>query len=58
MAANQIEFTRLEQRSVIKFFCWLRNANHLRFTEYVMCTEKHVLVKKMFTYGLNIGLPP
>ena len=40
-----------EQRSVIKF-CWLRSANHVKFTEKcVICTEKYALVKKMFMYG-------
>ena len=30
----------------------------MKFTDkYVMCTEKHVLVEKISTYGLNMGLP-
>ena len=37
---------------------WLRCANQMKFTEeYVMCMEIHVLVKKTFTNGLNMGLP-
>ena len=31
-------------------FWWLKNSKYMKFTEdCVMCTEKHVLVKKMFT---------
>ena len=30
----------------------------MKFTkEYAMCMEIHVLVKKMFRNGLNMGLP-
>ena len=40
-------------------FWWLRNLNHVKFTEEcVMYKQNHVLVKKkMFTYGLKICLP-
>ena len=32
--------------------------SHMKFTEeWVMYMEKHVLVKKMFTNELNMGLP-
>ena len=45
--------SRLEQRSVIKLLV----AEKCKFTEEcVMCMEKHVLVKKIFTNRLNIGL--
>ena len=37
---------------------WLRSANSMKFTEEcVMCTEKYVLFKKMFTNGLHVDLP-
>ena len=49
MVANQAECSRLEQRSVIKFFLWLRSANYVKFTEeYVMC----MFYQKMFMNGL------
>ena len=57
MVTNQTECSRLEQCSVIKFW-GIRCANHMKFIEKcVMCSEKHVLVKKMFTNKLNISLP-
>ena len=35
----------------------LRSANNVKIIEeYVMCSEKNVLVKKMFTNGLNMSL--
>ena len=38
-------------------FCWLKSANHVKFIEEcLMGVEKHVLVKKIFTDGLNMGL--
>ena len=56
MAANQIVCSRLEQRSVIKFW-WLKIANHVNFPEESrMCMEKHVLVQKILLIGLNMGL--
>ena len=55
MAANKTECYRFEQTSVINFW-WLRSVNYMKFKECVMCTEKHVLVQKMFTDGLNMGL--
>ena len=37
-------------------FCGMRRTNHARFTEkWVMCAEKYVLVKKLFTNWLNMG---
>ena len=37
---------------------WLTSTNHVQLTEEcMMCTEKHVLVKKIFTNELNIVLP-
>ena len=47
------------KRGLSSIFCWLRSANHVKFTEEcVICTEKHVLVKikKIFTNGLNKAL--
>ena len=41
MAANLCSM--LEQFSN---FWWLRSANHFKFIEEFMCTEKHVSVKK------------
>ena len=44
--ANQTKCSKLEQMSVIKFW-WLKSGNSMKFTEEcVMCTTKHVLVKK------------
>ena len=49
MAANITECSRLEQ----KYGDW-----EVKFTkEYFVCTEKHVLVKKIFTNGVNNSLP-
>ena len=57
MMGNQIESFSLEQKSVIKFYGSREVQNHVKFMEvYVMGTEKHVLVKKMLTNGINIGL--
>ena len=41
-------------RGLSSNFCWLRSANHVKFTEEcVMFMEEHVLIKqKMFTNGL------
>ena len=53
---NKSENSRLEQKSIIIFW-WLRNANSVKFTkEYVMRMEKQILLKTMFTNGLNMGL--
>ena len=54
MAANQTKGSKFEQRSVIKF-CWLSDANHMKFT--VMCMEKHLLILKKSLCELNMGLP-
>ena len=44
-------------RGLSSNFWELRSANHVKFTEeFVMYTEKHILVKKMFTNELNMGL--
>ena len=41
-----------------QIFCWLRSANHVKFTEKcVMWTKKLILGKKKFTNGLNMGWP-
>ena len=53
MAVNQTEWSRWEERSVIK--C-LVTADQRKFTDYVMWAEKPVLVKKIYTNGLNISL--
>ena len=54
MATNE---TGLELRSIIKSLL-AKNYNQVKFTEeYVTCAEKHVLVKKMFKNGVNMGLP-
>ena len=38
-------------------FWWLKGINHVKFTEEsVICAEKHVSFKKMFTNGLNMDL--
>ena len=56
MVANQTERCRHEQGSVIKLLA-VGSANHVKFTEECMvCTEKLVLAKMIFTNGLNMGL--
>ena len=57
MAANKQSAPGLN-RSLSSNFWWLKRENHVKFTEECfMFTEKPVLVKKkMFTYGLNMGL--
>ena len=58
MAEDQTEHFKVDSRSVMTFAWLLRSANHLKFTEdCVMCTEKLVLVKKMFTDGEKMNLP-
>ena len=32
-------------RGLSSDFCWLRTVNHVKFTERVVCKEKHILVK-------------
>ena len=55
MATNQS--TSGLNRVLPSNFWWLRSANHVKFTENcVISTYMYVLVKKMFTNGLNIGL--
>ena len=45
-------------RGLLSNFWWLRSANHVKFTEEcMMFMEKYVLGTKMFTNGLNMGLP-
>ena len=50
ITGNQTEGSRFKQRSVITFW-WLRNANHVKFIEFVMCTKKKFLVKKCLQTG-------
>ena len=40
MTANKMKCSRLV------IFWWPRSVNHVKLTEYVMCMEKSVLVKK------------
>ena len=41
-------------RGLSSNFGWQRNVNHVKFTEKCgIHMEKHILVKKMFTNGLN-----
>ena len=45
-------------RGLSSNFWWLRDANHVRFTdECALCTEKHVLVTQIFTNELSMELP-
>ena len=45
-------------RGLSSNFCCLKSANHMKFMQdYVMCTEKDILVKKLFINGLKMGLP-
>ncbi len=44
-------------RGLSSNYWWLRIANHMKFTEeWIICTEKHVLVKKIFTNEQNMSL--
>ena len=37
---------------------WLKSTNHVKLIEEcVMCTDKHVLAKKLFIKELNMNLP-
>ena len=57
MASNQTKGSIGFNKGLLSSFWWLKSANHLKFTgECVMCMEKHDLVKKMFTNGLNMSL--
>ena len=48
---GESESSRLEQRSVIKFW-WLRRAKHVKFTEgCMMCTVKYVVELKCLRIG-------
>ena len=39
-------------RGLSSNFCWLRSAYYVKFTaENVMCSEKHVLVKKVYKWA-------
>ena len=45
-------------RDLSRNFLWLRSANHVKFTdEWMIYKEKLVLIKNMFTNGLNMSLP-
>ena len=46
IVANQIECSKHEQRSVIKFLVTNKCKSCKTAKEYMMCMEKHVLVKK------------
>ena len=49
------QFSGLEQRSVVIFLV-AEKCKPYDITEECLCTEKHVLVIKMFANGLNMGL--
>ena len=51
-------YSRWQQIKQWLFFLRLRSADHMKFTkEFVMGIEKHILVQKIFTNGLNLCLP-
>ena len=54
MAANQIDYSRLEQWYVIKY---LEAVKSKPSVECMMLYGKACFDPKMFTYGLNEGLP-
>ena len=41
-------------RGLSSNFLLSRSANHTKFTEYVMCTEMHILVKKYLQMGSTL----
>ena len=52
------QINQIAHRAFSSNLWWLRSAKHVKFTvSCEMYTENHVLIKKMFTNGLNIGLP-
>ena len=54
MVANQSALGL--NRGLSSTFCWLRSANHVKFTEGCeLCMKKYVLVKKISL--LNMDLP-
>ena len=55
MAENQTECSRFKQRPAIKFLVAEKCKPYEIYTR--MSTEKHVLVKTIFTNGINMGLP-
>ena len=57
IVTNQTQCTRLEQRSIIKFLIPEKSKPCEICRRMCDFTEKHVLVKKMFTKGLIMGLP-
>ena len=56
MVANQ---SAPELNRVLSSNCWSqRSANHVKFIkESVICSEKQILQKKLFTNELNMSLP-
>ena len=53
------ESDQILNRNLSSNFCWLLSAKYMKFTEeFWVCTEKHVLIKKVFTNVQNIGLLP
>ena len=57
MMANQTVCSRLEQRSTIKYLVTEMCKICEIYRRTCVCSEKHVLVEKMFTNGLNLDLP-
>ena len=53
---NKSEPSRLKRKYVIKFSV-AKKSNNVKFTEYFMYTAKYVLIKRVFTNGLSMGLP-
>ena len=41
-------------RDVLSNFSWMKNANHMKYMgDYVMHTEKHILVKNVYKWAKN-----
>ena len=58
MAKNCFQVIQKNGLNLLSNYWCLRCANQVKFTdECIMYTEKYVLVKKMFTNGLDIDLP-
>ena len=56
MASNQTRCSRIEQRSFIKCLLSEKCKTCNLSKKYMTCTKKNVLLKKMFTNGINIAL--
>ena len=51
MAANQIEWSRFKQKSIIKSL-----VAYEKYTEECEMCTKHMLILKMLTSGISMGL--